>query len=713
MKDDSTLKTFAAAGIAGATSWSILYPLEVVRSRVTSGLVTSSNIPRVLSSIARTEGISTLYKGLGWSVAGIIPEAAITYGLHDVLKRSYKKLRGQESPVPVSLAFGIASAFAGQTVSFPLETISRRMQVGQSIPTILKEVSNHGGIKYLYRGIGAATLRLIPMAMVSFGVYEFMRAQLLQFEELREKQRADEDYSKLGVAAKITDFVKLDYLMDPRYPAYWAMEVAISMIFGLRKDNEYCMGAVGWWLETMWDDKLGTMCRTHIIMPAIDRTLLTHVVSSKNPIGSIEFLGLLEEASRAVRFLHKSGMVHSDVKAENFLIRKKQAHSVEECAYQVKISDFGLTTPNVKYSTNRSDDSQQAKGDLTLQMCTDVTKEEASHPVLHEMGAEAEAFAIALGIQQLCKTPAPLHECQDKATAGCVPVASAMKAPCMPGGQECSHEACNTLAHGFACKAMRKGVARFVRALLPTRANNGGTPGYMGKKDEELASYMRDMYAFGKMIRYLLFFGHLCLSNELYDRLQALADCLVVEDRDMRPDAAKLVKSVKEIAAEERKMEEDRPSLLWVSCEADSPPSSAHSHPVSLPPVHCHTSPSSLAVVEKSVPGYIAALPYCRAAMILRANACISDDCEAAKGDLTLHVGADCTKEEASNPVPHEMGAEQNCSNTPAQHHDCQEKATAGCVPVASAMKAARSACKAMRKGVARFARALLPTRAK
>eukprot|EP00798_Chlamydomonas_sp_ICE-L_P016143 gene16143-22300_t len=352
------------------------------------------------------------------------------------------------------------------------------------------------------------------------------------------------------------------------------------------------------------------------------------------------------------------------------------------------------------------------KGGLTLQMCTDVTKEEASHPALHEMGAEAEALALALGIQQLCKTPAPLHECQDKATAGCVPVASAMK-------------------------AMRKGVARFAKPCArvlhashehscppgPSSGLVGGTPGYMGKKGEELASYMRDMYAFGKMIRYLLFFGHLCLSNELYDRLQALADCLVVEDRDMRPDAAKLVKSVKEIAAQERKMEEDRPSLLWVSCEADSPPSSAHSHPVSLPPVHCHTSPLSLAVVEKSVPGYIAALPYCRAAMILRANACISDDCEAAKGDLTLHVGADCTKEEASHPVQHEMGAVaeplalalgiQQLRNAPAPLHECQDKGTAGCVPVASVMKAARSACKAMRKGVARFTRALLPTSAK
>eukprot|EP00798_Chlamydomonas_sp_ICE-L_P011600 gene11600-34304_t len=415
---------------------------------------------------------------------------------------------------------------------------------------------------------------------------------------------------KESVAAKITDFVKLDYLMDPRNLAHWGMETAISMFFG--KDNKHCMGAVGWWLETKRDDKLGTLCRTHIIMPAMDRTLLTHVVQSKNPIGSIELLGLLEGASRAIRYLHNHDMVHSDVKAENFLIKKKQSsHSVGECAYHVKIGAFGLTTPNVKYALN----------------------------------------------------------------------------------------------HGV-----------------------GGTTGYMGKRDQELASYMRDMYAFGKMIRDLLSRGHLCLSDELYDRLQALADWLVVEDRDRRPDAAKLVILVKVMAAEERKMEEDLNEDLmedWVSVEADSPPSYARTHSVTLPPMHCHTSPSSSAVVveKPAVAGYIAALPYCRAAMILRQNACMSNGSDPAKGDLILHVGADCTKEKASHPELHAMGAEaeplarslaiQQLRNTPAPLHECQEKATAGCVPVASTMKAARSACKTMRKGVARFVRALLPTKAK
>ncbi len=77
----------------GAASWSLLYPLEVVRSRVTCGnvprhLLNASdaggrgviNPFRIMKHVIDTEGVKNLYRGLGWSVAAIIPEAAICYG---------------------------------------------------------------------------------------------------------------------------------------------------------------------------------------------------------------------------------------------------------------------------------------------------------------------------------------------------------------------------------------------------------------------------------------------------------------------------------------------------------------------------------------------------------------------------------------------------------------------------------------------------------
>jgi solute carrier family 25 phosphate transporter 23/24/25/41 len=71
------------------------------------------------------------FAGLGPSITSIIPEAAITYGAFDILKKAYKRvLKVEEVPVLPALACGVSSAFMGQLVAYPLELVSRRLQVG-------------------------------------------------------------------------------------------------------------------------------------------------------------------------------------------------------------------------------------------------------------------------------------------------------------------------------------------------------------------------------------------------------------------------------------------------------------------------------------------------------------------------------------------------------------------------------------------------------
>jgi len=197
--EGSYVKTFAAAGMAGAASWTMLYPLEVVRSRITCGaLPPTSNVLAAAKQIIAAEGPRSLYRGLGWSVAAIMPEAAICYGLHDLLKRAYKNVHGVEPGVLPSLAAGVLSAFTGQLVAFPLETISRRLQVsGQALPAVMSGIIAQGGLPALYRGVGAATLRLVPMACISFGTYELVRALLVKLEEVQDSAEAEREYAHL------------------------------------------------------------------------------------------------------------------------------------------------------------------------------------------------------------------------------------------------------------------------------------------------------------------------------------------------------------------------------------------------------------------------------------------------------------------------------------------------------------------------------------
>ncbi|PNH05186.1 hypothetical protein TSOC_008622 [Tetrabaena socialis] len=58
-----------------------------------------------------------------------------------------------------------------------------------AIAGVVRGLLADGGPAALYRGIGAATLRLVPMACVSFGTYEAVRALLVSWEQQREAQQ--------------------------------------------------------------------------------------------------------------------------------------------------------------------------------------------------------------------------------------------------------------------------------------------------------------------------------------------------------------------------------------------------------------------------------------------------------------------------------------------------------------------------------------------
>ena len=75
------LPVLVAGGLAGATSTAALHPLEVLRSRVTCDV--TGQYRGALSAarhMVASEGVCSLYRGLGPSMLAILPEAAITYG---------------------------------------------------------------------------------------------------------------------------------------------------------------------------------------------------------------------------------------------------------------------------------------------------------------------------------------------------------------------------------------------------------------------------------------------------------------------------------------------------------------------------------------------------------------------------------------------------------------------------------------------------------
>ena len=107
---------FIAGAGAGAISQTLIYPLEIAKTRLAlSQPGQYRNFMDCISSIRQWEGTRSLYNGWTASISGIIPYCAIEMGVFFTIKDKWHHLYGQKSdPDVMSLfAMGITASVSG------------------------------------------------------------------------------------------------------------------------------------------------------------------------------------------------------------------------------------------------------------------------------------------------------------------------------------------------------------------------------------------------------------------------------------------------------------------------------------------------------------------------------------------------------------------------------------------------------------------------
>eukprot|EP00918_Siedleckia_nematoides_P044640 GHVU01097603.1.p1 GENE.GHVU01097603.1~~GHVU01097603.1.p1 ORF type:complete len:215 (-),score=15.97 GHVU01097603.1:598-1242(-) len=175
-----------AGGYAGVTAQFLIYPLEVVKTRLAVAAPrTYAGGWDCLSGTYRREGLSALYRGLSPSIIGIIPYAAIDLSCFETLKRAYLRWHNYSDdhhpPVFVLLGCGAMSSALGQVVSYPLALLRARMQADgmpgrprkyRSAREAFMRTITERGSRTLYRGVGPNLAKSVPAAAVGWAVYE-------------------------------------------------------------------------------------------------------------------------------------------------------------------------------------------------------------------------------------------------------------------------------------------------------------------------------------------------------------------------------------------------------------------------------------------------------------------------------------------------------------------------------------------------------------
>lgn len=188
---------FAAGALAGATSVTVTYPLDLARVRMAYQVKT-----RRYGSVVDVFRAERLYRGYLPTIAGILPYAGTSFFVYDTLRRAIVGggspaltrrvgARGDGGEValrtPVQLVVGSLAGAAAQTASYPIDTVRRQIQLqglasrstdGVGMLGVLRGILRSEGVRGLFVGLSINYLKVAPATSVSFLVYERLRRHL-------------------------------------------------------------------------------------------------------------------------------------------------------------------------------------------------------------------------------------------------------------------------------------------------------------------------------------------------------------------------------------------------------------------------------------------------------------------------------------------------------------------------------------------------------
>ncbi|XP_071941355.1 mitochondrial coenzyme A transporter SLC25A42-like [Antedon mediterranea] len=186
LKENETMLSppyrFLAGSLAGVTAASFTYPLDMVRARMAITHKTRyKGLSSIFIKIFQEEGPRTFYRGFTPTILGVIPYGGISFFTYESLKGLYSDHHNGADPNPQErLLFGALAGLCGQSASYPLDVIRRRMQTAgittysyESIVNTANVIVQEAGIiGGLYKGLSMNWIKGPIAVGISFTVYD-------------------------------------------------------------------------------------------------------------------------------------------------------------------------------------------------------------------------------------------------------------------------------------------------------------------------------------------------------------------------------------------------------------------------------------------------------------------------------------------------------------------------------------------------------------
>lgn len=184
---------FVQGGIAGAIGATIVYPIDLVKTRMQNqrstvvGQLMYTNSIDCAKKILRNEGLRGFYRGLIPQLVGVAPEKAIKLTVNDLVRGKATDPDTGRIKLAAELIAGGTAGGCQVVFTNPLEIVKIRLQVqGEAakvegaVPKGAVHIIRQLGIVGLYRGASACLLRDIPFSAIYFPAYAHLKKDVFQ-----------------------------------------------------------------------------------------------------------------------------------------------------------------------------------------------------------------------------------------------------------------------------------------------------------------------------------------------------------------------------------------------------------------------------------------------------------------------------------------------------------------------------------------------------
>ncbi|XP_060948107.1 mitochondrial thiamine pyrophosphate carrier-like [Limanda limanda] len=199
---------FVCGGLAACSATVVCQPLDILRTRFAAQGEPKvyRNMRHAVSTMCRSEGVLTFYRGLSPTLMAVFPYAGLQFFFYNVFKNLLAPLAksGNSGGSLTSLVSGGGAGMISKAITYPFDLIKKRLQVGgfeaarlhfgqvrsySGVVDCMVQIAKEEGVHGFFKGLSPSLLKAALSTGFTFFWYELF---LNVVRDLRRRRRTDD-----------------------------------------------------------------------------------------------------------------------------------------------------------------------------------------------------------------------------------------------------------------------------------------------------------------------------------------------------------------------------------------------------------------------------------------------------------------------------------------------------------------------------------------